>query len=75
MKAMACAIVMSATVALFGLTMVGCESGNQSTGANYDTRTAGGNGAFGETPAKPGRYQDPTVGSPQPADVVQPAKQ
>lgn len=55
------------SLALGTLTFVGCESNNQSRGDQG--ATAGGNGAFGESPARPGSYQGDQYNNPtsQPA--------
>lgn len=58
------AIVAGCSLALGSLALTGCESSNQSD-LPRDERgtTAGGNGAFGESPARPGDYSSDSSSS------------
>ena len=48
--------VASGTLAVGALTLVGCGSNQSDLPPNERGTTAGGNGAFGESPAQPGEY-------------------
>ncbi len=53
-----------------GLLLAGCNSGGQSSQDMHST-TSGGNGAFGESPQKPGQYSDQNhSGADRPADTA-----
>lgn len=49
------AFVAAASLSLGTFALVGCESTSSMPPANQGS-TAGGNGAFGESPARPGSY-------------------
>jgi hypothetical protein len=56
----------AAILAVGACSMVGCESPNQTDlPSNERGTTAGGNGAFGENPARPGDYNRSTSASGQ----------
>jgi len=40
-----------------GIALIGCQASDQNLPANENGTTAGGNGAFGESPENPGVYQ------------------
>jgi hypothetical protein len=54
MKPNLSALLIALTIALGGVSLIGCSSNNQSPGDQGST--AGGNGAFGESPARPGSH-------------------
>ncbi|HEX4793868.1 MAG TPA: hypothetical protein VH370_08760 [Humisphaera sp.] len=45
------------TLSIGGFALIGCQSSDQNLPANENGTTAGGNGAFGESPENPGVYQ------------------
>ena len=63
-------IIVAAALTLGGVSLWGCSSNNQAPADQGST--AGGNGAFGESPARPGshegdRYNQEGAGTPGPA--------
>src|SRR4051794_21585469 len=51
-------IAVSITIAVSGMAIVGCESNNRASTSTNDNVMAGGNGAFGESPERPGAYNN-----------------
>ena len=49
-------IVAASLVVCGSLAVAGCESMHHSDSSTHHAETGGGNGAFGESPAKPGAY-------------------
>lgn len=64
-------IFIAALLALGGISITGCANDqNQSAGQGS---TAGGNGAFGESPARPGSYSGDQYNQSSNAPATQPA--
>jgi hypothetical protein len=56
--------VAAMSLALGGISMVGCATNDANMPPEDRGSTAGGNGAFGESPARPGSYSGDQYNSP-----------
>ena len=63
MKAFISFVALSA-IACGALASGGCESMHDSDSSTHHSNTSGGNGAFGESPAKPGSYGNTPADAP-----------